>query len=120
VLTDNHDASIHTRVEEKDVLTIFFPVAVELTTLIVRVWDSEYKVYTFLQFESTADGINYQSVLPSGTKKQGAFEVHFPARLVKEIRMRGTNTEGNLAIVRFQAFNFSSDRALPTIPNKIF
>jgi hypothetical protein len=83
---------LHACVPNQHTYFIHLLTAVVLNTFVVRLYYADGRTYTFQNFESTADGVNWSEVLPTCSQRSQTFSVAFPDRLVKTIRLRATNT----------------------------
>jgi hypothetical protein len=120
VTVARYEADSCTSTPENVFYYIKFPVPTPLNTLVVRLFFEDGRIYTFHQFESTVDEETWTTILRPGSRKMGSFEVHFPTRLIKKIRMRATNTSNAyLHLIRFQAFNIPEQSSKSEIPTAI-
>lgn len=107
ILSGQHNSdSIYSECPSNVTMTINLLTAVNLNTFVVRLYSTDGRSYTFTTFDTSVDGQTWTEVLPANTVRSQTFTVTFPSRLVKFIRLRGTNTSNAyLHLIRFQAFN---------------
>ena len=106
LLDDNVDDDNYTDIPSFANYTIQLIKPVLVDTFIIRFYAKDGRTYTLSLFQTSADGVEWRDVVPSGTQYFGTVRVEFDPRLVQYIRMQGLNTTNEgLHMIRFQAFN---------------
>lgn len=105
-LDGNINDDLHSSCPANTTYTIHLSRATPINKVVVRLYYRDGRIFTFLAFETSEDGVNWTEVLAPGTNRSQTFSETFPTRIVSKIRMRGrSNINDHLHIVRFQAFN---------------